>query len=105
MRCETTVGTEKRKRPVGASLNAINYRDGARGEITYFKHRAKRVKSSELLSDTSLMVYKHLGMVSMEFINPRHNSSLRHYNYMINAIETFSSVYNLYLIFKIIFHC
>ena len=36
MRCETTVGTKKRKRLVGVSLNAINYRHGARGEITFF---------------------------------------------------------------------
>ena len=44
MRCETTVGTEKHKRLVGVSLNTINYKHGARGEITYFNHRAKRVK-------------------------------------------------------------
>ena len=43
MRCETKVGTEKRKRLIGVSLNAINYRHGTCGEITYFKHRAKRV--------------------------------------------------------------
>ena len=45
MRCETTVGTEKRKQLVGVSLNAINYRHGAQGEITYFNRRAKRVKN------------------------------------------------------------
>ena len=44
MRCEITVGTEKRKQLVGVSLNAINYKHGARSEITYFNHRAKRVK-------------------------------------------------------------
>ena len=46
MRSETTVGTEKRKRLVGVSLNAINYRHGAHGEITYFNRRAKRVNAN-----------------------------------------------------------
>ena len=42
MHCETTVGTEKRKQLVAVCLNAINYRHGTRGEITYLKHCAKR---------------------------------------------------------------
>ena len=43
MRCETTVGTDKRRRLISASLHAINYKHGARSEITYFNQRAKRV--------------------------------------------------------------
>ena len=43
MRCETTVGTEKRGRLISDGLHAINYRRGARSEITFFNRRAKRV--------------------------------------------------------------
>ena len=41
MRCETVVGTEKRRRLISVSLHAINYKHGARGEFTYFNHRAR----------------------------------------------------------------
>ena len=44
MRCETTVGTEKRRRLISVSLHAINYKCDACGEITYFNQRTKRVK-------------------------------------------------------------
>ena len=59
MRSETTVGTEKRKRLVGVSLNAINYRHGAHGEITYFNRRAKRVNLllANLITESSHMKY------------------------------------------------
>ena len=43
-RCETTVGTEKRRRLISVGLHAINYKRGARSEITFFNRRAKRVK-------------------------------------------------------------
>ena len=43
MRCETTVGTEKRRRLISVGLQ-INYKRGARSEITFFNCRAKRVK-------------------------------------------------------------
>ena len=36
MRCETTVGTEKRRRLISVGLHAINYKHGAHSEITYF---------------------------------------------------------------------
>ena len=55
MRCEITVGTEKCKRLVGVSLNAINYKHGARGEITFFNHRAKRVNIHLSLNGGSLL--------------------------------------------------
>ena len=44
MRCETMVGTEKRRRLISVGLHAINYKLGARSEITFFNRRAKRVK-------------------------------------------------------------
>ena len=56
MRCET-VGTEKRKRLVGVSLNTINYKHGARGEITYFNHRAKRVKHMRLYLGLAIVAH------------------------------------------------
>ena len=43
MLCETTVGTEKRRRLISVSLHAINYKHGAHGEITFFNRRDKRV--------------------------------------------------------------
>ena len=46
MRCETTVGTEKRRPLISVGLHAINYKRGARSEITFFNRRAKRVKFS-----------------------------------------------------------
>ena len=42
MRCETTVGTEKRRRLITVSLNAINYKCGARSEINFFSITAPR---------------------------------------------------------------
>ena len=45
MLCETTVGTEKRRRLISVSLHAINYKHGAHGEITFFNRHAKRVKN------------------------------------------------------------
>ena len=47
MRCETTVGTEKRRRLISVNLHAINYKHGARGEITFFIQSAKSVKEIE----------------------------------------------------------
>ena len=44
MRCETKVGTEKRKQLTSVSLRAIIYKFGVRGEIKFFNHYAKRVK-------------------------------------------------------------
>ena len=46
MRCETTVGTVKHRRLISIGLHAINYKRGARSEITFFNRRAKRVKQS-----------------------------------------------------------
>ena len=43
MRCETMVGTKKRRRLISVGLHAINYKRGARSEITFFNRRAKSV--------------------------------------------------------------
>ena len=67
MRCETTVGTEKRKRLVGVSLNAIHYRHGARAEITYFNHRAKRVLRL-LMVFYSILVYQKSSLCAQQLM-------------------------------------
>ena len=66
MRCETTVGTEKRKRLVGVSLNAINYRHGAHGEITYFNHRAKRANRIHVYI---IIIHSILNNVNIQYNN------------------------------------
>ena len=69
MRSETTVGTEKRKRLVGVSLNAINYRHGAHGEITYFNRRAKIVLRYIIESIDSIIVLTDSIIVSVDSIS------------------------------------
>ena len=56
MRCERMVGTEKRRRLVDVTLNAIDYKHGAWGEITYFYTGTTRNTASDQITDPRLIV-------------------------------------------------